>query len=108
MEYQISIGHYDDIAQVSILNCSWLTSDFMTEDTSNGFLFGDPFSVQDLANIVSHDEIIVAKFQNRLVGYYLLDNGSKTRILREHEQMIALLVTDGVIPPDGKVSKRMQ
>ncbi len=106
--FTICPAQLKDIDAISKLNKKWLTHNINIIDTSNGFLFGDAFTTKDLEKIILHKEIIVAKLNNNIIGYYLLDNFSKSQILQEHKILVSEFLLSNSKYKNLNISLRMQ
>ncbi|MBS2021794.1 MAG: GNAT family N-acetyltransferase [Deltaproteobacteria bacterium] len=73
-----------------------------------GVLFGEALTWEDLQVIAEADELTVCLFEERVVGYYLLDNYSRSRALIWHRRMVANCVDLGVLPALHAISLRAQ
>ena len=97
-----------DVEDVLLLNKKWLKIGLLSGEKPTGFLFGDELLKEDLIKIIENKEIVICSVNKKIVGYYLLDNYSKTSIRKEHENIIFDCKKNGLILNDLTVSNRMQ
>lgn len=84
----IRYGSRADISPVLEIAKTWLAA-FDPEGTNaNGFLFGSPYTKEDLLQIIDAGDLVVAINNDaQIVGYFLVDNFSDnptSNLYREH------------------------
>ena len=107
-DINIQLATEDDIVSIMQMNNHWVIKDPNSIDTSNGYLNVDPFSKEDLKQIIKSKELIVAKDGELIAGYYLFDNYSNTDYLNRHKKLIKDCITEGLLDNNQRVSLRMQ
>lgn len=81
------------------------------EKIENGDIFfitihNDPFSKTDFEKIISHQECSFAKLDGEIIGWILIDNGSETQCLKDHQKSINYLKQTDYLPSDINLATR--
>jgi len=84
-----------DIEQLVLLNSKWQKAT-LGENTRNGYL-GALFSAETFLELVQRKQVVVARSDSNIIGYYLLNNFSKDGIIGRHEDIVARLKGERII-----------
>lgn len=95
----------EDIPAIQEKNQKWNIAEGQS-DKEHGYICGDTYSTEDLLQIVSANEVIVAVYKGKVIGYIINDNYSS--LLAKYKKEIANLIQLGIIAPHLRVSKRTQ
>lgn len=95
----------NDIPTIRDLNQKWTLSNELSDKT-NGFLSGEIYSRDDLLQIISAKELVVAIYEGQIIGYIINDNYSS--ILEKNEKEITNLINLGILSPRLRISKKTQ
>lgn len=79
----------NDIPNLMLLNQKWQKS-VLGENIKDGFV-GAAFSKETFAELIHRKQITVTDFDNKVIGYYLLNNFSKDGIIGRHEDFVTML-----------------
>jgi len=103
MNFDIRLAENFDAEHLADLNSRWQGVQ-MDDDTKkkNGFLSAS-FSEDDFIILISHQEVVVATFRNKIVGYYLINNYVDTDKFRRGKLIVQKLMKERKIPSGCKV-----
>ncbi|PKF75699.1 GNAT family N-acetyltransferase [Chryseobacterium sp. PMSZPI] len=105
-EIQIRLATLMDLESIQKLNRKWIISSLDTENKQDGFLYCEPFTPEDLANIINAQEMAVALVDEMIVGYYINDNFSCAH--NQYKSVIAEFKRNNIISQHARVSNRTQ
>ena len=103
MNFDIRLAQKNDAIHLADLNSRW-QGEQMNDDAKkkNGFL-SVSFSEDDFINLISHQEVVVATFRNKIVGYYLLNNYIYNEKFRRGKLIVQKLMNEKKIPSECRV-----
>lgn len=104
----IRLATYKDIEGISELNKKWLTNDIDNINKSDGFLFGEAYTKDELRKIISEDELCVAICDNKVVGYFLFDNYSSNSTTQLNLKCLDYLISNQIIDSKKRICTRSQ
>jgi hypothetical protein len=90
-----------DIANLSGLNKKWQKT-ALSGNIKDGYI-GAAFSDVTFSELISRDQVIVAYFNDALIGYYLLNDFSKDGVIGRHAEIVAMLKKGGKIAAGAKI-----
>jgi hypothetical protein len=103
MNFNIRFAQNDDAEHLADLNSRWQGVQ-MNDDAKkkNGFLSAS-FSEDDFIILISHQEVVVATFRNKIIGYYLINNYVDSDKFRQGKFIVQQLMNERKIPSECKV-----
>lgn len=103
MDFIIRFAQNSDAKDLAVLNSRWQgeqLDDYIKK--KNGFLSAF-FSEDDFKILISHLEVVVATYRNRIIGYYLINNYVFSDKFRQGKFIIHKLKDEKKIPLECKV-----
>lgn len=103
MDFEIRVAKNNDAKRLSFLNSKW-QGEPMDEDSKKkyGFLSASFFE-DDFKILISHEEVVVATYENLIIGYYLINNYVDTEKFRLGRSIVQKIKNDNKIPSGCKV-----
>lgn len=89
---EIRFGTQNDIFGISIIQKYWLEQ---TSENDQGFLFGDPYTNDDLLMLTLRNQISVAVKNNKVYGYFIFDDYSKNHTTINYKEYLKKLNENG-------------
>lgn len=90
-----------DARQLMQLNSKWQKAT-LGENISDGYV-GALFSADTFLELIQRKQVVVARTDNNIIGYYLLNDFSKDGIIGRHEDMVAQLKSEEVIDHASRI-----
>lgn len=72
LDFEITQPEITDVEKLKMLNNKWYTA-LLHGNLSHGYL-PSPFSEKHFAKAINEENIVVAKYENEIVGYYFIHN----------------------------------
>jgi L-amino acid N-acyltransferase YncA len=91
----------DTLALVE-LNYKWQADKISNAQKSDGFLSAQ-FNATDFETLIKNEEVIVTLHNDKVIGYYLLNNFCETKKYHEAKQIVISLIAKNKIPNSCKV-----
>ena len=91
---KIRLGTEKDLSQIIDIQNYWLEQQ---AESSKGFLFGEPYTYEDLAELTLRKQIAVAVKNNMICGYFLFDNYSRNHTTYRYKMYLTNLISNGYI-----------
>jgi hypothetical protein len=104
--YSVSIAAEGDVDALSEINRHWFER-YRRGETANGYLYGAAFLRSDWLAMIEKAEIVVARKDERVVGYYLIDSCSHAEQALEYQRVIDELTRAGQLPVRS-IARRVQ
>lgn len=90
----------NDINAISALNIKWQRAS--VADINDGYI-GAAFTIETISQLIALKQISIASHNETVAGYYLANNISKDGVIGRHEEMIASLIQQQIIPTDYNI-----
>lgn len=100
----IRLAQIEDIPEVWNISQTWYDPIYQ-ENSADGFLFGEPYTEQELELITKNGDMAVACKNKEIVGFFLLDNSTANKTTLNYIQHLAKI--DG-ISLSGSICPRAQ
>jgi hypothetical protein len=102
---EVRLGKELDVCQILDIQKYWLNQ---KPDNKEGFLFGEPYTYNDLIELVLLKQLAVATVENIVYGYFLFDDYSKNSTTSSYLVFIQDLINKRQLNKFEKICPRAQ
>lgn len=100
--YFFSLAKSEDISSLVELNAKWQVHNLKDDLKIDGFLSAQ-FTANDFEILIFNGEVVVTSYNDKVVGYYLLNNFCETKKYYEAKKIILTLIEKNKIPISARI-----